>query len=250
MTAPSTGTHRIWSPDTDPFERVLIVNAHPDDVDFTCSATVATFVDLGIDVRYLIVTNGEAGGSDRSQSRTEMAQIRQDEQRAAAASVGVQEVIFLGYPDGRLEPTIELRRDISRVIRRLRPDLVIAPSPERNWWVIYASHPDHLVAGEATVNAVYPDARNPFAHPELLEEGLEPHSVANLWIMAAPESNIAVDITDRFAAKVGALACHKSQGGDHPDIEVRMREWGRTNGSAAGLLEGRMAELFWSISTG
>ncbi|HXW39316.1 MAG TPA: PIG-L deacetylase family protein [Acidimicrobiales bacterium] len=250
MTLPAAATPRTWSPETEVFGRALVVCAHPDDVDFGCAATVATFVDLGTEVRYCIVTNGEAGGSDRSQTRDEMAGIRQDEQRAAAAAVGVHDVTFLGYPDGRLGSSIELRRDVSRVIREFGPDLVITQSPERNLGFIYASHPDHLAAGEATVDAVYPDARNPFAHPELLEEGLEPHTVPYLWLMAAPNSNLAVDTTDHFARKVAALACHKSQGGDDPGMEKRLSEWGRGNAATAGLADGRLAELFLSIPTG
>jgi LmbE family N-acetylglucosaminyl deacetylase len=243
-------TPRLWSHETEPFERVLIICAHPDDVDFGSSATVATFGKFGIDVRYCIVTNGEAGGNDRTQSRVEMAKVRQEEQRAAAAEVGVSDLTFLGYPDGRLQPTIELRRDLSRVIRTVKPDLVIAPSPERNWNVIYASHPDHLAAGEAAVNAVYPDSRNPFAHPELLDEGLEPHTVGALWITAGSGANVAVDTTDAFDRKVAALASHKSQGGDDPAMRERMLMWGKGNAAAAGLPEGRLAEVYWSIATG
>jgi LmbE family N-acetylglucosaminyl deacetylase len=250
MTFPPLAPLRIWSPETETFGRALVVCAHPDDVDFGAAGTVATLVKGGTEVRYCIVTNGEAGGSDRAQTRAEMAEIRQDEQRAAAATVGVHDVTFLGYADGRLECSIELRRDISRVIRQFKPDLVIAPSPERNLGIIYASHPDHLAAGEAAVDAVYPDARNPFAHPELLEEGLEPHTVPNLWLTAAPQTNVAVDTTDQFAKKVAALACHKSQGGDDPAIEERISQWGRGNAAAVGLPEGRLAELFWTIPTG
>ncbi|MGH8996988.1 MAG: PIG-L deacetylase family protein [Acidimicrobiales bacterium] len=251
MTFPATvGPPRLWSLEADPFERVLMICAHPDDVDFGCSATVATFRGLGIDVQYCIVTNGEAGGSDRGQPRDEMAKVRQEEQRAAAAAVGVSELTFLGYPDGRLQPSLELRQDLSRVIRRFQPDLVIAPSPERNLSVIYASHPDHLAAGEAAVDAVYPDSRNPFAHPELLDEGLEPHTVGALWLTASPGANVAVDITDSFDRKVAALACHKSQGGDDPAMGERMSMWGKGNAAAAGLPEGRLAEMFWSIATG
>jgi LmbE family N-acetylglucosaminyl deacetylase len=250
MTLPAVTPLRTWSKDTEVFGRALVVCAHPDDVDFGGAGTVATFVALGTEVRYCIVTNGEAGGSDRTLTRAEMAEIRQDEQRAAAATVGVHDVTFLGYPDGRLETSIELRRDISRVIREFKPDLVIAPSPERNLGIIYASHPDHLAAGEAAVDAVYPDARNPFAHPELLDEGLEPHTVPNLWLMAAPGSNVAVDITDQFTRKVSALACHKSQAGDDPGIEERLSQWGTGNATVAGFPEGRLAELFWSIPTG
>ena len=174
----------LWSPD-DGVRRVLVVTAHPDDVDFGSAGTVAAFTKAGIEVTYCVVTNGEAGGSDRDLSRADMAVLRQDEQRAAAAVVGVTDVRFLGHSDGMLEPTIGLRRDISRVIRQVRPERVLTQSPERNWDFIFASHPDHLAAGEAAVCAVYPDARNPFAHPELLdEEGLEPWTVTELWLMA------------------------------------------------------------------
>ncbi len=164
----------VWSPE-DGVRRVLVVTAHPDDVDFGSAGTVAAFTSAGLEVTYCIVTNGEAGGSDRAMSRADMALLRQDEQRAAAAVVGVSDVRFLGHPDGMVQATIELRRDISRVIRQVRPERVVTQSPERNLEFIYASHPDHLAAGEAAVCAVYPDARNPFAHPELLDvERLEP----------------------------------------------------------------------------
>src|SRR5665213_2692549 len=174
-----------WTPD-DGVSSVLMVTAHPDDVDFGSAGTVAAFTKAGLEVTYCIATNGDAGGSDRCMSRPDMAALRQREQRAAAAEVGVTDVRFLGYPDGRLQPTLELRRDISRVIRRVMPDRVLTHSPERRWDFIFASHPDHLAAGEAAVCAVYPDARNPFAHPELLEEELEPWTVNELWIMGGP----------------------------------------------------------------
>lgn len=246
----TTTPPRLWSADDEPFERVLVVCAHPDDVDFGASGTVSTLVASGAEVQYCIVTDGEAGGSDRSQSRTEMAKVRQEEQRAAAATVGVHEVTFLGYPDGRLAASFELRRDITRVIRQCRPDLVISQSPDRNWSIIYASHPDHLAAGEATVNAVYPDSRNPFAHPELLDEGLEPHTVRALWLMAFSGANVAVDITEAFETKVAALRRHESQGTDDPAIRERMLQWATGSGATAGLAAGRLAELFWSIATG
>ena len=146
-------------------ESVLVVTAHPDDVDFSAAGSIASWTDAGIDVSYCICTSGEAGGSDRSMTRLAMADLREEEQRVAANVVGVNDVTFLRYPDGRLEPTLELRRDISRVIRQVRPNRVVTQSPERNYQRIYASHPDHLAAGEATLSAVYPDARNPFAHP-------------------------------------------------------------------------------------
>src|SRR5476649_2114968 len=139
-------------------ERILVVTAHPDDVDFGVAGSVATWVKSGIEVVYCIVTDGDAGGSDRSISRPRMAAVRRDEQRAAAAEVGVTDVTFLGYPDGRLVPSIELRRDISRQIRIHRPQRLVCQSPDRLWDRLGASHPDHLAAGEAAVSAAYPDA--------------------------------------------------------------------------------------------
>src|SRR4051812_30732172 len=169
-------------------ERVLVVVAHPDDADFAASGSVATWTEAGIEVSYCCITDGDAGGFDPSVDRADIPGIRQAEQRAAAKELGVTDVHFLGYPDGRLELSIALRRDISRVIREVRPQRVVTQSPERNWQRVYASHPDHLLAGEAALCAVYPDSRNPFAHPELLaEEGLEAWSVSEVWMMAAPE---------------------------------------------------------------
>jgi LmbE family N-acetylglucosaminyl deacetylase len=239
-----TPTIAVWSPD-DGIRRVLIVTAHPDDVDFGTAGTVAAFTKAGLEVTYCIATNGEAGGSDRSVSRTNMAALRQREQRAAAAEVGVSDVRFLGHPDGSLEPTLALRRDISRVIRQVKPERVLTQSPERRWDFIFASHPDHLAAGEAAVCAVYPDARNPFAHPELLdEEGLEPWTVNELWIMGGTEPNVAVDTTATIERKMAALLSHKSQIDDPEGIERRIVEGGRTSGLLAGLPDGGTAELF------
>ena len=163
----------------DEVQRALVISAHPDDVDFGAAGTVATWTDAGVEVAYCIVTDGDAGGFDPSVPRAEIPGIRRAEQTAAAKEVGVTDLAFLGYPDGRLVTSLELRRDLSREIRRVRPERVLCPSPERNWQRIFASHPDHLAAGEASMGAVYPDARNPFAHPELLQEGYEPWSV--LW---------------------------------------------------------------------
>jgi LmbE family N-acetylglucosaminyl deacetylase len=229
-------------------ERVLVVAAHPDDVDFGVAGSVAAWVKAGIEVAYCVVTDGDAGGSDRSVSRQDIVHIRRDEQRAAAAEVGVTDVVFLGYPDGRLVPSIELRRDVSRQIRRLRPNRVVAQSPERWWDRLPASHPDHLAAGEATVCAVYPDARNPFAHPVLLEdEGLEPWSVPELWLMASPEPTHVVDVTGTFGQKMAALRCHRSQIADPDALEERVRGWLADAARAAGLPEGSLAETFRAV---
>jgi len=225
------------------------VTAHPDDVDFGSAGTVAAFTSAGLEVTYCIVTDGDAGGSDRAMSRRDMAALRQDEQRAAAAVVGVTDVHFLGHPDGMVQATRELRRDISRVIRRVRPERVLTQSPERNWDAIFASHPDHLAAGEAAVCSVYPDARNPFAHPELLDdEGLEPWSVSELWIMSphgsGDRAGIAVETTATLQRKVAALMCHKSQMADPDAVAERVAAWARQQAEVAGLPDGAAAELF------
>jgi LmbE family N-acetylglucosaminyl deacetylase len=234
----------LWSPD-DGVTRVLVVTAHPDDVDFGSAGTVAAFTKAGLEVTYCIVTNGDAGGSDRSMPRSEMAALRQREQRAAAAEVGVTDVRFLGHPDGMVQATIALRRDISRVIRQVRPERVLTQSPERRWDFIFASHPDHLAAGEAAVCAVYPDARNPFAHPELLaDEGLEPWTVNELWIMGGNDANTAVETTATIGQKVAALLRHESQIGDPAGVTERVTTGARAQGEAAGLPEGSSAELF------
>jgi LmbE family N-acetylglucosaminyl deacetylase len=218
----------------DDVERVLVVAAHPDDVDFGVAGSVATWTDAGIEVAYCIVTDGDAGGFDPAVPRSEIPRIRRAEQTAAAAVVGVHDIEFLGYPDGALTVSMALRGDLSRVIRRVRPDRVVCPSPERVWDRIFASHPDHLAAGEATVCAVYPDSRNPFAHPELLAAGFEPWTVGELWLMAIAEPNRYVDITTSLDRKLEALRRHESQHPDVPAMEARVRAWAASNGEAAG----------------
>jgi LmbE family N-acetylglucosaminyl deacetylase len=239
----------LVDPGVDGIERVLLVVAHPDDIDFAAAGSVGVWTSLGVDVAYCVVTDGDAGGSDRSVGRAEMAATRRAEQRAAAAEVGVTDVVFLGYPDGRLTPSIELRRDVSREIRRFRPDRVVTQSPERNWGRIYACHPDHLAAGEATVCAVYPDARNPFAHPELVEEGFEPHTVPELWLMATERADRVIDATDAYAAKLAALRQHRSQVGDGDHLDDLLRSWMSGTALAAGLPDGRLAEAFHVVDT-
>jgi LmbE family N-acetylglucosaminyl deacetylase len=230
-------------------ERILIVTAHPDDVDFGNAGSVARWTDAGIEVVYCICTSGEAGGFDRSVPRSTMVEIRETEQRAAAKVVGVSDVTFLGYPDGRLESSFDLRRDISREIRRVRPQRVVSPSPERNFERVYASHPDHLAAGEATMAAVYPDARNPFAHPELLEEGFEPWAVGEMYLVVAGVPDVFVDITDTFDRKMEALRCHVSQHPDPDGLDARIRAWNAANAALGGLPEGRLAESYLRVDT-
>jgi LmbE family N-acetylglucosaminyl deacetylase len=230
-------------------ERALVVVAHPDDVDFGAGGTVATWVDAGIAVTYLICTRGDAGGFDDT-PRTEMPVLREREQRAAAAVTGVSDVRFLeGYADGSLEVTQPLIRDIVRVIRQVRPRRVLTASPERWWERLGASHPDHMAAGEATVRAVYPAARNPFAFPELLaDEALEAWTVPELWLMADAKSDHVVDITETFPRKVAALKAHVSQTGQHEDLEGMLRTWSGGTATRFGLPDGHLAESFRAIA--
>ena len=234
----------------DDITRALVVTAHPDDVDFGAAGTVATLVARGVEVSYCIITDGDAGGFDPTVPRSEIPRIRHAEQRAAAALVGVTDVRFLAYRDGELTVSHDLRRDISRVIRQVRPQRVITQSPERNWDRIQASHPDHLAAGEATMQAVYPDARNPFAHISLLaDEGLEEWTVAEIWLMATPAPTTYVDITDVLELKLKAIGAHASQLPDRAEMEERVRAWTSGNATAAGLEPGRFAEAFRVVST-
>ena len=230
-------------------ERILIVTAHPDDVDFGSAGSVARWTDAGIEVAYCICTNGEAGGFDESVPRTTMAETRQAEQRAAAKVVGVTDLAFLGYPDGRLESSIELRRDISREIRRFRPQRVVGQTPERNFQRVYASHPDHLAAGEATMAAVYPDARNPFAHPELRDEGYEPWAVGEMYLATAGTPDVFVDITETFERKLDALRCHASQMTDLDGLDARIRGWNAANAAQGRLPAGALAETYLRVDT-
>ena len=224
-------------------QRALVVVAHPDDVDFGSAGTIATLTGHGVDVAYCLVTSGDAGGDDSTHTKEERAAIRETEQTAAAHELGVTQLTFLHWPDGQVEPSLLLRREISRVIRAHKPDLVITQSPDRNYDRIFASHPDHLATGEATLRAIYPDARNPHAFPELLREGFEPHTVPEVW-MAGVNANMVVDITDTFDRKVAALRQHVSQVGNRDELDKMLRDWAKTNAKSVGLGKGRLAETF------
>lgn len=210
-------------------ERVLVVVAHPDDIDFGVAGTVAELTKAGSHVAYCLVTSGEAGEDDMTVSSEELAAMREAEQTAAASEVGVNSLHWLHYPDGMVEATLDLRRDISRVIRIEKPDVVITQAPERDYDSTYGSHPDHTETAEATLRAVYPDARNPRAFTsELLDEGFEPHAVPNVWIRHL-EQNLYVDITSSFDAKMRALRSHQSQVAKRDeqfDLHKVMWQWG------------------------
>ncbi|GAA2891680.1 PIG-L family deacetylase [Streptosporangium fragile] len=230
--------------------RVLVVTAHPDDVDFGAAGSIALFTDRGVEVTYCVVTDGDAGGFDRALDNGGMAELRRAEQTAAAKAVGVTDVRFLGYGDGTVVPGLDLRRDIARVIRQVRPDLVITHSPERNHRFIAPSHPDHRAVGASALDAVYPDARNPYAFPSLLlEEGLEAWTVREVWLNGGPTPDHHVDITGTFERKLAALRAHVSQTGHRDDFESFIRDRFSGIAAEAGFGEGRYAEAFQRVST-
>lgn len=225
--------------------RALVVTAHPDDVDFGAAGTVASWTRAGIHVTYCVITDGQAGGFDPGLDRADMPRIRRAEQTTAAGHVGVKDLVFLGYVDGELTVHRDLVRDLTRVIRQVRPERVLIQSPERNWERLAPSHPDHLAGGEAATQALYPAAENPFAFPELLQdEGVEPWSPQEVWLMEHPTSNHAVDVTDHLEAKMAALLSHESQHPDPEQLRRLMHEELSTTAARHSLGEGRLAEEF------
>jgi LmbE family N-acetylglucosaminyl deacetylase len=231
-------------------ERILVVTAHPDDVDFGAGGSVRKWTEAGIAVSYCICTDGDAGGVDRDIPRSEIPKIRRQEQIAAGKALGVSDIHFLGYKDGDLQVTQDLRRDISRVIRQVKPQRVLIQSPERNWNRIYSAHPDHLAAGEAAIFSVYPDARNPFAHPSLLaDENLDAWTASEVWVMGAPEVNHFEEVTEYFPHKLAALREHDSQTAHMEDLEGRVRGWMSATAIEAGFGEHALAEGFRVVNT-
>lgn len=222
----------------------MVFVAHPDDAEFGCGGTVAVWARQGWDVYYVIVTDGSAGGPDDAtdvgpEARRRISETRKAEQRAAGEILGLADVLFLDYPDGRVEPTLELRRDIVRLIRQYRPSRVVCQSPERVWTPEYhvrRHHPDHLAVGAAVLAAVYPAPQNAWDFPELLAEGLRPHKVSEIYVIGAPVLNHAVDISETIELKIAALAAHRSQLGDNIDQLARMvRAWSADRGARHGM---------------
>lgn len=219
------------------FGRALVVSAHPDDPEFLFGAAVATLTRAGARVGYVVCSDGANGSRDTAAPRERVAAARREEQQAAARELGVEDVVFLDFPDGRLAPTDELRTAIAREIRRFRPELVITHFPRRALEVpIEASHPDHFAVGEAALAAVFPDAANARALPALLEEGLEPHRVKEVWIPGYERTDHWVDATEVMDRKVAAIQCHHSQvGGTDPRESLAwVYGWMKGAGGAAG----------------
>jgi len=210
-------------------ESVLIVMAHPDDAEFGCGATIASWAAAGKVINYVLCTSGDKGSSDPSVNPFELARTRRVEQINAAHALGARDVTFLSYNDGVLRNTLELRRDIVREIRRLRPDAVVCQDPTQRWGGTgYLNHPDHRAAGDACLDAVYPSARDPHVFPELLLEGWQPHKVREVFMSTQSNADVWVDVTGGMDRKLAALREHVSQTGERWDqVEERVRERSR-----------------------
>lgn len=235
--------------DIEKVERVLCFAAHPDDIDFGAAGTIAAWTKAGVKVSYCIMTDGDAGGFDPA-DRAGIIATRDAEQRRAAELVGVSDIHYLHQRDGYLEPSHEVIRAVVGLIRKLRPDVVLAMHPERNWRRIQKSHPDHLAVGEAVTRAVYPAVENPFAYPELAAAGLDAYKLPWLWLYAGPDEreNHFVDVTAHVETKLQAIHVHVSQ---HPDVaamETAVRRNMEVHASRAGLPAGHSAEAFHVVA--
>lgn len=231
--------HREFLP-----KSAMSIHAHPDDQDFTVAGTLAKWARAGSEIVSVIVTSGDAGSNDPSRDvgyKAELARLREAEQRAANQLLGIRETVFLRYPDGALVASIDLRRDLTRVIRRYKPEVVVTGDPSA-WFYDndYVNHPDHRAASEAAIYAVFPSAGTRMIFPELLDEGLQPHNVKRLYIHGSEKPDTWVDIRDTIDLKIQALKLHASQQDTH-DAEEPLREWAEEEGKEKGL---RYAEAF------
>ncbi|MGH7335384.1 MAG: PIG-L deacetylase family protein [Candidatus Rokuibacteriota bacterium] len=218
---------------TQAIERILVVTAHPDDPEFAAGGTVAKLVKEGREVTYVIETNGNKGSGDRTIAPPLLAEIREEEQRNAARVLGVKHVEFLGYEDGEVEDTRQLRLDIARQIRRWRPDLIITQNPSRTYHNFHGWHRDHRITGGVVLDCIYPLARDHLSFPELLPE-CEPHAVRAVHLIQWEDPRLVVDITDVMDLKLKAITCHASQVGDFKAVEGRMRARAAALGQVKG----------------
>jgi LmbE family N-acetylglucosaminyl deacetylase len=223
-------------------ERVFVVAAHPDDIEFGAAGTVARWVAEGSMVRYLLLTNGDKGSDDPTTDPVALGRRREAEQRAAAAEIGVAGVDFLQEPDGQVEPSLRLRERVTFAIRSFQPEVVMTHDPTvifvNNEWV---NHPDHRAVGQVTVDAVFPTARDPLNFREHLDRGLQPWKVAELFLWSTNEANQIVDIGETIERKIAALACHESQFHDFTETAKWLRRRAEELGERTGY---RAAEGF------
>ena len=225
-----------------PYHHGMVIVAHADDAEYGCAGTVAKWCKEGMAVVYIICTDGSKGSSDPDMTPERLVEIRREEQIAAGKVLGLKDVVFLEYEDSMLQPTLDLRRDIAREIRRHKPDILICPGPTRDIRdAHYIGHPDHLAAGEAALAAVFPAARDRMTFPELLEEGLEPHKVKEVLVMEYHDPDKWVDVTDTVEVAIQALKQHVSQLGEGHEDDEWMREYRRREGENRGI---KYAEAF------
>jgi LmbE family N-acetylglucosaminyl deacetylase len=214
------------------FASALVVFAHPDDAEFMCGGTVAAWTSEGTDVHYCVVTDGSAGSNEAEETRDSIRPVREAEQRAAAEVLGVRSVTFLGFVDGELEVNLQTRRAVTSVVRRIRPEVLVAPDPSRLWFANrYINHWDHKQAGTLALCAVMPDAPSRPQFSELLDEGLEPFEIPHMWL-ASDDADTYVDITKTLETKIASLRAHVSQGvGESIEwVRERARELGEQGG--------------------
>ena len=218
--------------------RVLSIHAHPDDQEFTVGGTLAKWARAGSEIVTVCVTSGDAGSNKYTlpgMTREKLLPIREEEQRRACGVLGIKDIVFLRYPDSALVPSIDLRRDLARLIRRYRPDAVLCGDPTvRYYGNGYLNHPDHRVVADAALDAVFPDAVTRFIYPELLEEGLEPHQVKEVYIHGSERPDTFIDVSESLQVKLDALAEHRSQLGEWDPREM-IAAWSREQGKPRGL---------------
>lgn len=208
----------------------MVIVAHPDDAEFTCAGTIAKWTRGGCEVTYVVVTKGDKGSEDRTMTPARLAEIREGEQRAAGKLLGVKHFEFLGFPDGYLQHTLDVRRELARVIRKHRPEVVICFDPSARFISDqFPNHPDHRASGDAAIDAVFPTARDHLTFPELLADGLEPHKVGELWLSPTNQPNAWIDIGGTLELKKQALLAHPSQiGEDAGDFAEQIGRWSAT----------------------
>jgi LmbE family N-acetylglucosaminyl deacetylase len=221
-----------------PPKSAMAIHAHPDDQEFTIAGTLAKWARAGCEIVTVLITSGDAGSNEKTEAhmtRQELARIREDEQRRACAVLGVQHVEFLHYADGVLQPTIELRRDLTRLIRKYKPEVVVTGDPTvRFYGNSYMNHPDHRVAADVALDAVFPSAGTKFIFPELRDEGYEPHEVKKVFIHGSEKPETFVDINPVIDVKIAALKEHHSQIHDW-DPSQMIRDWAKDEGKDHGL---------------
>jgi LmbE family N-acetylglucosaminyl deacetylase len=221
---------------SEPFRTILCIAAHPDDIEFTIAGSVARWTREGRRVVFCLVTTGGAGTNEHTPSGDGLVPIRERELHEAARILGVQQVVLLGYADGVVEPTLGLRRDLTRVIRRVRPDVVVCSDPTVRWYGDeYLNHPDHRAVASAALDAVFPSSETRGIFPELLTEGLEPHKVKEVLISGAEPPDTWVDVGETLAVKCAALKAHVSQVGKGEWVDALLGEWAAQAGKRAGV---------------